>query len=189
MKLPMAAATFAVALAAPAFGQETYTLDSNHTFPEFEVLHGGYSLQRGAFSKATGKITLDRAAKKGALDVTIDTSTVNTNQAARDAVLKSERFFNVAQFPSMTFKSVSFRFDGDNVVGAEGELTILGVAKPVTLVVKDFKCGPSPFNRAVTMCGAEVAAAIKRSDWGMKTGIPNIADDVKISIPVEAIKE
>ena len=189
MKLRLAAAAFALALTAPAFGQETYNIDPNHTMPTFEVSHGGMSLQRGSFSKATGKITLDRAAKKGTLDVTIDTSTINTNHAARDGVLKSDRFFNVAQFPTMTFKSTNFRFDGENVVGAEGELTMLGVSKPVTLTVTNFACGPSVFNKSVTMCGAEVTAAIKRSDWGMKGGIPSTGDDVKIAIPVEAVKE
>jgi polyisoprenoid-binding protein YceI len=190
MKLRLAAAAFALALSAPAFGQETYNIDPNHTMPTFEVGHGGISLQRGSFAKATGKVTLDRAGKKGTIDVTIDTSTINTNHAARDGVLKSERFFDVAKYPTMTFKSNSLKFDGENVVGADGELTMLGVTKPVALAVTHFNCGPSPFNKAITICGAEVTTSIKRSEWGMKSGIPLMqGDDVRIAIPVEAVKE
>jgi polyisoprenoid-binding protein YceI len=185
MKSRLAAAVFALAFSVPALAQETYNIDPNHTFPTFEVGHGGISMQRGSFSKTTGKVTLDRAAKKGTIDVTIDTSTVNTNQAARDGVLKSERFFDVAKYPTMTFKASSLKFDGDNVVGADGELTMLGVTKPVALTVMNFKCAPT-----MKVCGAEVTAAIKRSEWGMKTGIPLMqGDDVKIAIPVEAVKE
>ncbi len=190
MKVPIAVAAFALALmAGPAPGAETYRIDSNHTIPTFEIFHAGFSLQRGSFSKTTGRITLDRAAKTGTIDVAIDVATVNTNQAARDAVLKSDRFFDVAQFPTMTFRSSTLRFDGDAVVGADGELTLLGVARPVALAVANFRCGPHPLNKAVQVCGAEVTTSIKRSAWGMASGIPDPADDVKIAIPIEAVAE
>ena len=190
MKFRFAVVTLAFSFPFLALAQETYNIDPIHTTPTFEVSHGGMSLQRGSFSKTTGKITLDRAAKKGTIDVTIDTSTVNTNHAARDGVLRSDRFFDVAKFPTMTFKAANLKFDGENVVAADGELTMLGVTKPVTLAVTHFVCGPSPFNKAITMCGAEVTTTIKRSEWGMKTGIPLMqGDDVKIAIPVEAVKE
>lgn len=189
MKVRSAVLVFALAQTVAAFGQETYVIDPNHTIPRFEIFHAGYSLQRGSFSNTTGRITLDRAAKKGTIDATIDVAMVNTNQAARDAELKSERFFNVALYPTMTFKSSNLRFDGDSLVGADGELTLLGVARPVTLAVANFKCGPHPLNKAVQMCGAEVTTSIKRSAWGMSSGIPSPADDVKIAIPIEAIRE
>ena len=104
----------------------------------FEVQHMGFSLQRGTFSKATGKITLDRAAKKGAIDVTIDTTTVKTIDPRLDTHVRGEDFFNVAKYPTMTFKSSQLSFDGDRVVGADGELTMLGITKPVKLTVANF---------------------------------------------------
>ena len=157
--------------------------------PMFEVQHMGYSLQRGTFSKASGKITLDRAAKKGSIDVTIDTTTVKTIDPRLDTHVRGEDFFNVAKYPAMSFKSTALSFDGDRVVGADGELTLLGVTKPVKLTVANFVCGDHPFNKK-PMCGAEVTATIKRSDWGMSYGVPKaVGDNVKIMIPVEAYKE
>ena len=183
------AAAMAAAIAGPAPAQDTYVIDPVHSQPMFEVQHMGYSLQRGTFSKATGKITLDRAAKKGAIDVTIDTGSVKTIDPRLDTSVRGEDFFNVAKYPSMSFKSTALTFDGDRVVGAEGELTLLGVTKPVKLTVANFVCGDHPFNRK-PMCGAEVTTTIKRSEWGMKYGIPKaVGDDVKIMIPVEAYRE
>jgi polyisoprenoid-binding protein YceI len=185
----LATAVAILAIAGPAHAQETYVIDPVHSQPMFEVQHMGYSLQRGTFSKASGKITLDRAAKKGAIDVTIDTTTVKTIDPRLDTHVRGEDFFNVAKYPSMTFKSTALTFDGDRVVGADGELTLLGVTKPVKLTVANFVCGDHPFNKK-PMCGAEVTATIKRSDWGMKYGVPKaVGDDVKITIPVEAYKE
>ena len=172
-----------------ARAQDTYVIDPVHWQPMFEVQYMGYSLQRGTFSKASGKITLDRAAKKGAIDVTIDTTSVKTIDPRLDTHAHGEDFFNVAKYPTMSFKSRALSFDGDRVVGADGELTLLGVTKPVKLTVANFVCGDHPFNKK-PMCGAEVTATIKRSDWGMKYGVPKaVGDDVKIMIPVEAYKE
>ena len=80
-------------------------------------------------------------------------------------------------------------FDGDRVVGADGELTMLGVTKPVSLKVANFTCGEHPFNKK-PMCGAEATANIKRSEWGMTAGIPFApADEIRIIIPIEAYRE
>jgi polyisoprenoid-binding protein YceI len=185
----LATAVAILAVAGAARAQETYVIDPVHSQPMFEVQHMGYSLQRGTFSKASGKITLDRAAKKGAIDVTIDTTSVKTIDPRLDTHVRGEDFFNVAKYPTMSFKSAALSFDGDRVVGADGELTLLGVTKPVKLTVANFVCGDHPFNKK-PMCGAEVTAAIKRSEWGMKYGVPKaVGDDVKIMIPVEAYKE
>ena len=182
-------ALLTAAVAAPAPAQETYVLDPVHSQPMFEVQHMGFSLQRGVFSKATGKITIDRAARKGAIDVTIDTTTVKTIDPRLDTHVRGEDFFNIAKYPSMTFKSSELSFDGDRVVGADGELTLLGITKPVKLKVTNFVCGDHPFNKK-PMCGAEVTTTIKRSDWGMKYGVPKaVGDDVKIMIPIEAYRE
>jgi polyisoprenoid-binding protein YceI len=180
---------FAAAVAIPAAAQEIYVLDPVHSQPSFEARHLGFSLQHGGFGKLAGKVTLDRAAKKGTIDVTIDTTSIRSFDARLDAALKGEKYFDVEKYPTMTFKSNSMMFDGDRVVGADGELTMLGVTKPVSLKVGNFTCGDNPFNKK-PMCGAEVTATIKRSEWGMTAGIPFApADDIRIIIPIEAYRE
>jgi polyisoprenoid-binding protein YceI len=184
-----AAALVATVAMTPAFAQETYVLDPNHTIPTYEVTHIGFSQQQGSFSGATGKVVLDRAAKKGSIDVSIATASVTTTVAALVPRLKGENFFNVEKFPTMTFTSTDLIFDGDNVVGANGNFTMLGVTRPVVLKVTGFKCGTNPFSKN-PMCGAEATTTIKRSEFGMKWGIPAaVSDEVKIAIPIEASKE
>lgn len=179
-----------VAIALPAVAQETYVLEPSHSRPSFEARHLGYTTQMGSFSGVTGKVTLDRAAKKGTVDITIDAATVRTFEPRLDNTVKGERFFNVEKFPTITFKSSNLKFDGDQLTQVDGELTMIGVTKPVTLKVVDFRCGEQPFNKK-PMCGADATATIKRSDWGMTAGIPTgtPADEVTLRIPVEAYKE
>jgi polyisoprenoid-binding protein YceI len=190
--LPALAAALAAALAVPAaaLADESYTLDPVHSQPRYEIQHlRGLSTQVGSFGKYAGKVTLDRAAKKGTIDVTIDTTSIRTHDGRLDNIVKGEDYFNVAKYPTMTFKSSNVIFDGDKVVGAEGELTMLGVTKPVSLKVTNFACAENPFNKKA-MCGAEATATIKRSEWGMKAGIPNSSsDEVRIVIPIEAYKD
>jgi len=183
----IALALLVVARAAAA--EDIYDIDPVHSQPMFEVKHMGFSIQRGSFAKATGKVTLDRVGKKGTIDVTIDTASIKTIDPRLDVHVKGEDFFNVAKYPTMTFKSSHLIFDGDQVVAAEGEFTMLGVTRPLTLRVANFVCGDHPVNRKA-MCGAEVTTTIKRSEWGMSYGTPKaLGDDVRISIPIEAYKE
>ena len=184
--IALLALTFVLPAAA---AKETYTIDSVHSQPLYEVRHMGFSLQRGSFTKASGKITLDRAAKTGTVNVLIDPSSMRSGDSRLDNVLKGEGFFNVERFPALTFRSSSVRFDGERLVEVVGDFTMLGVTRPVTLKVDNFVCGDQPFNKK-PMCGAEVAMTIKRSDWGMTRGIPLApADEVKIAIPVEAYRD
>jgi polyisoprenoid-binding protein YceI len=183
----IAALSLSFALPAAA-GQDTYTIDPVHSQPIFEVQHMGFSIQRGSFTKASGSITLDRAAKKGSIEVTIDAASIRTIDPKLDSHVKGEDFFNVAKYPTITFKSTNLTFDGDRVVSVDGELTLLGVTKAVTLKVANEICGEHPFNKR-PMCGAEASTTVKRSEWGMKYGIPKaVADDVHIIIPIEAYR-
>jgi len=181
----------ALAVPAAAFAAaESYVIEPVHSQPMFEVQHmGGFSNQHGSFGKLSGKITLDRAAKTGSIDVVIDTTSIRSFNDRLDTVLKGEDYFNVAKYPTMTFKSSKLIFDGDRLVGADGELTMLDVTKPVSLKVEGFMCGENPFNKK-PMCGAEAAATIMRSEWGMKTGIPkSTSDQVRLTLPIEAYRE
>ena len=168
---------------------ETYVLDPVHSQPWFQTTHMGMTHQLGSFVKSQAKVTIDREAKTGSVDVTIDAASVRSFDATRlDAILKGEKYFNVEKFPTITFKSTSMKFDGDNVVGVDGELTMLGVTKPVALTIVNLVCGPQPFNKK-PMCGGEATATIKRSEWGMTAGLPLApGDEVKLVIPIEAYK-
>ena len=188
MKRALAAAVF-TAFALPAVAApETYTIDSRHTFPSFEVMHFGMSIQRGSFNKTSGKINVDREAKTGSVDVTIDAASVSTNEPKLGDHLRNQDFFNATAHPTITFKGTRFNFDGDKVKSVDGELTMLGVTKPVTLTAQHFNCGNHPMNKKA-MCGAELTTTIKRSDWGMKYAVPAVADDVLLRINVEAYKD
>jgi polyisoprenoid-binding protein YceI len=180
----------AAALAAlPALADvETYNIDPQHTFPAYEIGHFGYSIQRGRFNKSRGKITIDAAAKTGSAEVIIDTASVSSGVDKLDEHLRGEDFFDSAKFPQMTFKSSDFTFDGDRVRQARGTLTINGITKPVTMEVTHFKCGVNLMIMR-KVCGADMTANIKRSDFGMKYALPMLADEVVLRVNVEAIKD
>jgi polyisoprenoid-binding protein YceI len=188
----LAAATVALALAITAgraAAQETYTIDPVHSQPIFEARHMGFSQQRGSFAKSTGKITLDRAAKTGTVEIVIDTTSIRTYDSRLDEQMKSENFFNAAKYPTLTCKGNNVVFAGDRVVQVDGDLTMLGVTRPVSLKVENFVCGEHPMNKK-PMCGAEATTTIMRSEWGMKYALPKaVSDEIKLTIPIEAYKE
>lgn len=177
-----------LAAGSSAFAAETYTLDPTHTYPIFEVNHLGFSTQRGRFNKTSGKITLDRDAKKGTIAAVVETASIDMGLDKWDTHMKSDDFFNVEKFPTMEFKSDKLKFDGVRLTGAEGTLTLLGVTRPVKLSITNFKCGEHPMNKK-PVCGTEVTTSIKRSEFGMTKYVPAVGDEVKISFPVEAYKD
>lgn len=177
------------AVAFPAFAApETYVIDSSHTFPNFSYTHFGFSTQQSKFDKTSGKITIDRAAKTGLLDVSIDTKSVNTGLEVFNGHLRGEDHFNVEKFPTINFKSNSFKFEGDKLTVIDGELTIKGITKPVTLAVTSFNCGTHPFAKKPA-CGANASAKINRSEFNAGKYVPAVSDDVTLTIVVEAVKE
>ena len=167
---------------------EIYIADPAHTFPAFEISHLGFSTMRGRFDKTAGKILLDPATKKGSVEVSIDATSINTGHQKRDDHLRGPDFFNVEKFPALTFKSKEFALNGDKLTKVPGELTLLGVTKPVTLQVTGFRCGAHPVNKK-EMCGVDASTSIKRSDFGMKYGLPAVGDDVKIAVELEALRD
>jgi polyisoprenoid-binding protein YceI len=180
---------FSAALfALPAAAADSYTIDPTHTWPMFEVSHLGFSTQRGRFGKTSGKVVLDRTAKSGHIEISIDTTSIDMGFEAWNEKLRGPDFFSVVYFPTMTFVADKLSFDGDIPVAATGELTLLGETRPVTLTISDFKCGTHPYLRR-TMCGAEISATILRSDFGMKRFLSTIGDEVKIISPIEAFKD
>lgn len=176
-------ASSSLALAAP----QAYDIDSTHTSAAYEINHMGLSLQHGLFSQVNGKVVLDSASHQGSVDVTIAADSLSTNLAARDKHLKSKDFFNVAQFPTLTFKSNALKYQGDKLEAVQGELTLLGVTKPVTLSVVHFSHAKNPMSGKDTY-GVNAEALIKRSDFGMTTYLPAIGDEVKLEITLEAVQ-
>jgi polyisoprenoid-binding protein YceI len=187
-KSVIAAILVSVALPLSAFAADSYTIDPLHTFPRFRINHLGFSTMQGRFDKTSGKVTLDRAAKTGSVELAIETASVSTGFVKRDDHLKSPDFFNAAEFPTITYKSTAIHFKGDTPSSVDGNLTISGVTKPVTFTIDAFNCGANPMNKKEE-CGADASADIKRSDFGVKFGTPAIGDDVKLILEIEAIKD
>lgn len=182
--LCIAASFSSIAFAAP----ETYVLDTNHTKPRFEYSHFGYSTQQSRFDTVKGTITLDRAAKTGSADVTIDATSVDSGYPVFNGHLQGEDFFDTAKYPIITFKSDKFKFDGDKVVEVDGDLTIKGITKPVTLTVTSMLCMPHPMMKK-DACGANATTKIKRSEFNMGKYAPYVSDEVTLTIPVESMKQ
>jgi len=188
MKNRIAALALLAGIIAPALAADSYTFDPEYTIPVFEVGHLGFTTQRGRFGKTQGKATLDFAGQKGHVEFTIQTSSLDMGTAAWTTHVKSEGLFDVTKYPTMTFKSDDVVFAGGKVVAANGELTLLGVTKPVRIAVNRFACAENPMNKK-PMCAGDINATIKRSDFGMNKYIPTVSDEINISVPVEAYKD
>jgi polyisoprenoid-binding protein YceI len=169
------------AVAAPV----TYTVDGSHTFPRFSYSHFGYSTQLSSFGKTTGTVVFDAQAKTGAVDIVIDTTTVNTGFADFNGHIQSEDFLDTAKFPKATFKSTKVVFEGDKPASIEGQLTIKGVTKPVTLTVTSFQAMPHPMMKVAAL-GANAFVTIKRSEYNAGKYAPYVGDEVRIDIAIEA---
>lgn len=186
-RLATVSAVFVIAASAQA-EPVTFKIDNSHTYPHFAYNHLGFSKQSHKFDKTSGKVVLDRAAKTGSVDVSIDVASVNTGSALFNAHLQAEDFFNTAQYPTITFKSDKMEFKGEQPVSLTGNLTIKGVTKPVTLTMTHFKCQPHPMLK-VEACGANATTEIKRSDFNMGKNAPYVSDEVTLTLAIEAVKQ
>ncbi|WP_426116611.1 YceI family protein [Massilia sp. PWRC2] len=181
----IAAAAATAAIAAP----DTYSIEPNHTYPSFEADHMGISVWRGKFTKTSGTVVLDRAAKTGTLDITIDANSLDFGHEKMNGHAKGADMFDVAKFPTVTYKSTSITFNGDTPATVNGELTLHGVTKPVVLTINKFKCIQHPmFKREA--CGADASATFNRADFGIDYAVKmGFNPVVKLAIQVEAIKQ
>ena len=167
----------------------TWQVDPAHTNTQFAVKHLGISTVRGQFTKTTGQIQLDeKDVTKSQLDIVVDTTTLDTRVEGRDKDVKSANYLDVANFPTMTFKSKRITAAGDGSLKLTGDLTIHGVTKQVVLDV----VGPSaPFKdpRGNSHMGASATATINRRDFGVGS-IPSavVGEDVAITIDMELVK-
>jgi polyisoprenoid-binding protein YceI len=183
----------ASALAVAAFGSAaepaTYSIDPTHTFVMFEVLHYETSTNRGRFDKKRGTIQVDRAARRGKVDITFDTAAVSTGTLVFDRQLQSRDFLNSVEFPTARFVSDEFVFDGDRVSALVGQFTLLGKTLPLTLKAIRFNCYESPQLKR-EICGGDFETTFQRSQWGMTWGLDfGFPDTVHLLIQIEAIKQ
>jgi len=189
MKKQLATLVLAIAAAVPAFAApETFVADSTHTFSRFSYSHFGYSTQQSRFNKNSGKVVFDKAAKTGSVDIVIDTKSVDTGSDTFNEHIQGEDFLDTAKYPSATFKSTKVTFEGDKPATVEGNLTLKGVTKPVTLKVTSFHTMPHPMVKKDAI-GANATVTVKRTEFNMGKYAPYVGDDVTIDIAIEAIKQ
>lgn len=187
-RLTLAAAAIATLSGTAFAAPETFVIDGSHTFPRFSYSHFGFSTQLSRFNKTSGKIVLDKAAKTGSVDVVIDTKSVDTGFDVFNGHIQGEDFLSTEKYPTATFKSTKVRFEGDKPVAVEGDLTIKGVTKPVTLTLTSFILQPHPMLKKDAI-GANATTKISRTEFNAGKYAPNVGDEVTIELAVEAIKE
>lgn len=168
----------------PAAGE--YIIDNTHTFAFFEVDHLGLSNFKGRFDDVEGSVTFDPAAGTGRVEVVIDAASANTGVDDLDAHLRNEDFFHAEKHPEIRFVGDDFEMRNGEVLAVSGQLTLLGVTRPLVLQFSNFNCIEHPM-AGVPACGGNARASIKRSDFGMDAYVPAVGDQVRLSIEVEAL--
>ena len=188
----------AAMLAAPAAAQQTFRVDPTHSSFVFVANHIGYTDVYGLFRDWGGEFTFDPAKPEATkVKIEVKTESVDTNDRClqaqggirgRDEHLRSADFFNAKEFPTMTFESTKIEKTGEKTGKLHGNVTLLGVTKPVVFDVTFHKAAPHPVPayKGVMTVGFTITGAIKRTDWGMKTGVPAVGDEIKLTIGVEA---
>ena len=187
-QLTLATALFAAMAGSAIAAPVTYNVDGSHTFPRFSYSHFGYSTQLSSFKNTSGKVVFDAEAKTGSVVISIDMKSVNTGFEVFDGHIQGEDFLDTAKFPTATFKSTKVVFEGDKPKSIEGNLTIKGVTKPVTLTVTSFQAMPHPMMKKPAL-GANAFTTIKRSEFNAGKYAPYVGDDVRIDIAVEAVAQ
>ena len=181
-----------IALTAASVSQAepaTYRSDPSHTSVYFEIKHLGTSTVRARFDKKEGMVTLDRVAKTGQVEFTVDTASISSGIATFDTHLRSKDFFNVAEAPTAKFTGDKLSFNGDKLSAVTGTLTLLGKTHPVTMTATNFNCYEHPMLKR-EVCGGDFETTLARSQWGMTYGLAyGTPDNVKLVAQVEAIKQ
>jgi polyisoprenoid-binding protein YceI len=187
IKTILAAAALLAGAAASA-EPATYAIDPLHTIVTFEAVHFGTSTQRGRLQAKQGTVTLDRAAKTGKVDITLDLATISVLPSSLTGLLQGERFFNVAQNPTARFVADAVTFEGDKLSSVSGTLTLMGKSQPVVLSAKRFNCYENSQVKREA-CGGDFISSIQRSQFGLGA-LPNVTpDEIPLLIQVEGIRQ
>jgi polyisoprenoid-binding protein YceI len=165
-----------------------YAVEPGHTQVLFSVLHMGFTNYNGAFSKASGVLKLDpEALSATALDVTVPVASVSTTSAKLDEELRGDQWLDAAKYPDMHLHATTITRTGPSTANIVGELTLHGATRPVMLKARFIGAGVDPLSKAYTV-GFQVHGMIKRSEFGVKTYVPLIGDDLDITINAAFVK-
>jgi len=178
----------AIALVGTATGDPlAYDIDPAHTFPSFEADHMGISIWRGKFDHTTGRVTLDKAAASGTVDLVIDLSSIDFGYADLNTWARGPQFLDAAAHPTATYKGALGGFVAGVPTRVAGELSLHGVTRPVALTISSFRCIPHPMLKR-ELCGADAGATFRRDEFGLTAGKDYGFDmDVVLRIQVEAV--
>lgn len=167
---------------------ESYTIDPAHTYVSFGISHLGFSTMRGKFNEQSGSLEYNPDAKTASVTIEINAASIDTGHVKRDEHLSSPDFLNVVENPTITFKSTKAGWSGNKLTSVDGNLTVMGVSKPVSLKITSINCGIHPFNKK-PLCGFDAEGSIKRSDFGVNYGLPAIGEVLDLNIELEAFKD
>ncbi|NUM55008.1 MAG: YceI family protein [Candidatus Hydrogenedentes bacterium] len=174
--------------AVSAFAADTYEIDAVHSNYLFRVKHLGVSYTYGRFNESSGKFTIDSAdSSKNSIEIEVKTDSIDTANAGRDKHLKGPDFFNTVEFPTMTFKSTSFKKKDDGKYDVTGDLTIHGVTKSVTASAEFVGSGKGM--KGEQRAGWDATLVINRADFGMNYMPDGIGTEVTLTIAIEGIKK
>lgn len=183
-----ALAAVLVAIAPAALAEpERYAIDPEHTYPSFEFPHMGISVWRGKFTRSRGSITLDRTAGSGSVDVVVDAASIDFGHRVMNEVARGADWLNVDLHPTLRYAG-TIRFEGGTPAAVEGNLTLLGVTRPVELRIGAFKCIRHPFFRR-EVCGADASGSLDRAEFGMTQATEDGAGRLTLRVQVEAFKQ
>lgn len=164
------AAAFGTLTAAAIAAPVTYEVDASHTYPAFEADHmGGLSLWRGKINSTTGKITLDKVAGTGTVEMTMDMKSIDFGNQALNDHAQAPEMFDTAKYPTATYTGKLVNFKDGAPTAVEGTLTMHGVSKPLNLTINSFLCKPDP-RAGKERCGADATATFNRDEWGVDFG-------------------
>lgn len=168
----------------------TYQVDPSHTYPSFAADHfGGLSVWRGKFEKSSGTIVLDKDQSTGTVDITVDTSSIDFGMPKLNEHAKSAEMFDVEKYPTATYKGTFTGFKNGVPTKINGQFTLHGMTRPLTLTINQFKCTTSFPNDKREHCGADASATLNRADYGIDYGQKyGFNMDVHLAIQVEGIR-
>ena len=189
MKIALSAAMLTFVTGSVLAAPVTYDIDPGHTYPSFEADHmGGLSIWRGKLDKTSGTVVLDKDKGTGTVDITVDTSSIDFGHEKLNEHAKGPDLFDVAKYPTATYKGTLVKFKNGAPTQVKGELTLHGVTKPLTLTINQFLCKPNPMTKK-EICGADASATFNRKDYGMNLGENyGFKMGVKLAIQVEAVR-
>jgi polyisoprenoid-binding protein YceI len=186
----VSSAVLLIAFAAPwsRARADNYQVDPVHSTVLYRVKHFNTSYSYGRFNELTGNFSIDESNPSGsAFDLAVKADSLDSNNKARDKHLKSPDFFNVKEFPTLSFKSNQITRIDDQNLEVKGDLTIHGVTNPVTIHVERTGLAKGPGGKP--RIGLHTTFTIKRSDFGMKNMLQGIGDDVGITVAIEGVRQ